>query len=208
MCRKCGAVGQAFFACLCRWQARMHAPRREGIAALCAGHVLSTAAGVLPVALGPLPLALVEAGLAALGHARTLVPAVRAGRGLGAADLVLLGDVEQHLFRREQAVAVAVHQLELGDRLAAASPLIQADLAVAVGVQLLEPRRQVGGQLAGANDRRPLIVVLFLGGRVLDAKRRTGLADGIAGQAVFQDRAVVGLVLHQADDAVVVGVPG
>src|SRR5262249_45278648 len=151
---------------------------------------LPTAARVLPALLA-FELALVHPAFAlavdGISHA---------GPVLGAA--VLLGHVEQHLLGGQQAVAVTIHCLELGDGLAALAPLVQADLPVTVGVQLLEPRRQLGGELAGAVDHRPLVVIL-LGGRVLDAERGAGLAGRVARHAALHDRAVIGAELAHAD---------
>src|SRR5262249_42703722 len=70
-------------------------------------------------------------------------------------------EIPQHLFRRQHSVFVSVHLLKLGALFYALPPFVHADLPVFIGVQLFEPRGEFLGELAGAEDGGPLVVVFF-----------------------------------------------
>src|SRR5262249_43649078 len=68
----------------------------------------------------------------------------------------------EHFLRRQHAVGGSVVFLGLFELLAGAAAFGQGDLAVAVLVQFDEPLGQVGRQLAGAVDRRPLLPIIVV----------------------------------------------
>src|SRR5262249_35988701 len=109
------------------------------------------AAGLVPPEF-PLPLALVIAG-------GTRAAGAGVGRDRGGITAAAAGGlyVVEHLVRGQEAVAVAVHGLEVVHFFLGGDPLVQADLAVLVSVELREPGGQLLRQIGPGVDFRPHI---------------------------------------------------
>src|SRR5262249_20096342 len=143
-----------------------------------------------------------EAAAAAVGAAGRIGAGVGGGRVDGdAVNVVFALDHVHDLGDGDEAIAVAVVLLEFVHRLAGRAPFEEADLAVAVGIDLLEPGGQLLGELAGAVDDGLglVLVVVFRGG---GGRGVVHAEAGSLAHTLGHGGPEVGLELVEVDDAV------
>src|SRR5262249_34847910 len=132
-------------------------------------------------------------------------------RRRAASRFLLLGNVTHDFINGQETVVVAVDFAEFLQRPAADFPFVEADLPVAIAVDLLEPIGNVLGQVAGVVNNG-FLDLLVLGGHGRAAEVRHAalpvrIPASVFRHALLNDCLEIRFEFAQINEAVLVGVP-